>query len=81
MKEGDLIQPGDKIVRIPREGTRVLKDITGGLPRVEDIFEARVPKNPAIVAEMDGIIEFLHEYRAKNRISIKSLEDEEKSVQ
>lgn len=81
LKDGDLIQPGDKIVRIPREGTRVLKDITGGLPRVEDIFEARVPKQPAIVAEMDGIVEFLHEYRAKNRIVIKSVEDGDSSVQ
>ncbi len=81
LKDGDSIQPGDKIVRIPREGTGVLKDITGGLPRVEDIFEARVPKQPAIVAEMDGIVEFLNEYRAKNRITIKSLDDSDISVQ
>ncbi len=77
LKEGDLIHPGDKIVRIPREGTRVLKDITGGLPRVEDIVEARVPKQSAIVAEIDGIVEFLHEYRAKNRIAIKSLDSDQ----
>ena len=55
VKEGDEIFPGDIIAEIPKEVSRV-QDITGGLPRVSDLFEARNPKNSAILSEIDGIV-------------------------
>ncbi|MDO8282051.1 MAG: DNA-directed RNA polymerase subunit beta' [Thermodesulfovibrionia bacterium] len=54
---GDLVQPGDIIAKIPRETSKT-KDITGGLPRVAELFEARKPKEHAVVSEIDGIVEF-----------------------
>lgn len=57
VNEGDTITAGDKLAKIPREITKT-KDITGGLPRVAELFEARRPKNPAIIAEIDGVVEF-----------------------
>ena len=54
---GDTIFPGDILAKIPRETTKT-KDITGGLPRVAELFEARKPKEQAIVSEIDGIVEF-----------------------
>jgi len=55
--KSDLVFPGDILAKIPRETTKT-KDITGGLPRVAELFEARRPKEQAIVAEVDGIVEF-----------------------
>ena len=52
--EGDCIEAGDVIAKIPRETTKT-KDITGGLPRVAELFEARKPKEHAVIAEIDGI--------------------------
>jgi len=54
---GSIVHPGDIIAKIPRETTKT-KDITGGLPRVAELFEARKPKEQAIVSEIDGVIEF-----------------------
>lgn len=54
---GDIVHPGDTIAKIPRETSKT-KDITGGLPRVAELFEARKPKEHAIVSEIDGIVEF-----------------------
>src|SRR5204862_3848903 len=51
------IGPGDVIAKVPRETTKT-KDITGGLPRVAELFEARKPKEHAVVAEVDGIVGF-----------------------
>lgn len=53
------VYPGDVIARIPKEAAKV-RDIVGGLPRVEELFEARKPKNPAIISEIDGIVK-IHE--------------------
>ena len=50
-----MVQPGDVLARIPKEMAKV-RDIVGGLPRVEELFEARRPKNPAILTEIDGIV-------------------------
>jgi DNA-directed RNA polymerase subunit beta' len=57
------------VARIPREGAKT-KDITGGLPRVAELFEARRPKDHAIIAEIDGYVKFGRDYKNKRRISI-----------
>ena len=66
---GDEIHVGDIIARIPVESTKT-KDITGGLPRVAELFEARRPKDPAIIADIDGMVEFGKDYKAKQRITV-----------
>lgn len=63
------ISKGDIIARIPKETSKV-KDITGGLPRVADIFEARKPKDPAILAKVSGVIAFGKETKGKKRLLI-----------
>ncbi len=55
VSDGDAVQPGDVLAKIPRETTKT-KDITGGLPRVVELFEARRPHETAVIAEIDGII-------------------------
>ncbi len=55
--DGDKIMPGDIVCRIPKEITKT-RDITGGLPRVAELFEVRKPKDAAVVSEIDGIVEF-----------------------
>ena len=55
--DGDAVQPGQTIVKIPRQMGKI-QDITGGLPRVTELFEARNPSNPAVVAEIDGVVSF-----------------------
>ena len=69
VKEGDQISPGTLLAKTPREvsGTQ---DITGGLPRVTEIFEARKPKDPAVIAEVDGHVELLGEKRRGKRTII-----------
>ena len=66
---GDEVKVGDIIARIPVESTKT-KDITGGLPRVAELFEARRPKDPAIIADIDGMVEFGKDYKAKQRITV-----------
>ncbi|XZR53150.1 MAG: DNA-directed RNA polymerase subunit beta' [Enterobacteriaceae bacterium] len=69
LKAGDEIQIGDILARIPQKIGKT-KDITGGLPRVIDLFEARKPKDPAILAEVNGIITFGKETKGKKRLFI-----------
>ena len=57
VNEGDKIQPGQILVKIPRNAGK-LGDITGGLPRVTELFEARNPSSPAVVSEIDGVVSF-----------------------
>ncbi|OQX90617.1 MAG: DNA-directed RNA polymerase subunit beta' [Candidatus Coatesbacteria bacterium 4484_99] len=57
VRDGESVKAGDILVKIPR-GIGKTRDITGGLPRVQDLFEARKPKDPAIVTEIDGRVEF-----------------------
>jgi DNA-directed RNA polymerase subunit beta' len=75
-----LIEPevnaGDVIAKIPKESSKT-RDITGGLPRVAELFEARKPKNAAVMSEIDGRIEFGKDYKVKRRIIVRS-EDESK---
>jgi len=72
---GDEIKIGDVIARTPRESTKT-KDITGGLPRVAELFEARRPKDQAIISDVDGVVEFGKDYKAKQRIFVKPAEGE-----
>jgi DNA-directed RNA polymerase subunit beta' len=69
MEDGAKINTGDIIARIPQEGSKT-RDITGGLPRVADLFEARKPKEPAILAEISGTVSFGKETKGKRRLVI-----------
>jgi DNA-directed RNA polymerase subunit beta' len=69
VEEGQTIQAGEVVARIPREGAKT-KDITGGLPRVAELFEARRPKDHAIIAEIDGYVKFGRDFKNKRRIGI-----------
>ena len=69
LNDGSDVQVGDILARLPQEGT-VNKDITGGLPRVADLFEARKPKEAAILAEISGTVTFGKETKGKRRIVI-----------
>ena len=80
VEDGQEISAGDTIARIPREGAKT-KDITGGLPRVAELFEARRPKDHAIIAEIDGYVRFGKDYKNKRRISIESTEDTSETVE
>ncbi len=74
VEDGQDVQAGDVVARIPREGART-KDITGGLPRVAELFEARRPKDHAIIAEIDGYVRFGKDYKNKRRITIEPTDD------
>ncbi len=69
VSEGDEIQPGTIVGKIPRETTKT-KDITGGLPRVAELFEVRKPKDPAIIAKIDGKVSFGKELKGKRRVVV-----------
>ena len=69
LEDGAKINTGDIIARIPQEGSKT-RDITGGLPRVADLFEARKPKEPAILAEISGTVSFGKETKGKRRLMI-----------
>ncbi|MFI3241885.1 MAG: DNA-directed RNA polymerase subunit beta' [Alphaproteobacteria bacterium] len=66
---GSDVEVGDVIARIPRESSKT-KDITGGLPRVAELFEARRPKDQAIISDIDGYVEFGSDYKSKQRLSV-----------
>jgi DNA-directed RNA polymerase subunit beta' len=70
VNENDAIQPGDIIAKIPIETTKT-KDITGGLPRVAELFEARVPKEQATISEIDGVVFFGRDVKGKRRIEVR----------
>jgi len=70
VEKGDMVHPGDVIAKIPRETTKT-KDITGGLPRVAELFEARKPKEQAIVTEIDGIVEFRGFHKGMRVVAVK----------
>ncbi len=67
--EGDTIKAGDIIAKIPRETTKT-KDITGGLPRVAELFEARKPKEHAVIAEIDGTVSYGKDLKGKRRVVV-----------
>ena len=78
VENGATLHAGDVLARIPREGSKT-RDITGGLPRVAELFEARRPKDHAIIAENDGRVEFGKDYKAKRRIIVKNDETSEET--
>jgi DNA-directed RNA polymerase subunit beta' len=80
VEDGQEIKAGDILARIPREGGRS-KDITGGLPRVAELFEARRPKDHAIIAEIDGYVRFGKDYKNKRRIAIEPVDDSMDNVE
>jgi DNA-directed RNA polymerase subunit beta' len=71
VNNNDAVEPGDVIAKIPREASRT-KDIVGGLPRVVELFEARKPKEQAIMSEIDGIIKFGNVTKGSQKISVVS---------
>ena len=80
IEEGQEVHAGDVVARIPREGAKT-KDITGGLPRVAELFEARRPKDHAIIAEIDGYVRYGRDYKNKRRISIEPADDSMEPVE
>ncbi len=74
VENGAAVKAGDVLARIPRESSKT-RDITGGLPRVAELFEARKPKDFAIISESDGRIEFGKDYKTKRRIVVVPTEE------
>ena len=70
VSEGDKVEAGDIIVKISRETTKT-KDITGGLPRVAELFEARKPKEYALISDIDGTVEFGKDLKGKRKVVIR----------
>ncbi len=71
VQDGDEVSPGDVLAKIPRETTKT-KDITGGLPRVVELFETRKPKDPAVISEIDGLVKYGEISRGLRKIHVES---------
>ncbi|MGA3295235.1 MAG: DNA-directed RNA polymerase subunit beta' [Candidatus Acidiferrales bacterium] len=69
--DGDDVQPGDVLAKIPRETTKT-KDITGGLPRVVELFETRKPRDPAVISEIDGVVKYGEIAKGQRKIYVES---------
>ena len=69
VQEGQMVSAGDVVAKIPRETTKT-KDITGGLPRVAELFEARKPKEFAVISEIDGVVSFGKDTKGKRKVVI-----------
>ncbi len=80
VEPGTKVEPGDVLARIPTSSAKQ-SDITGGLPRVAELFEARRPKDHAIIAEISGTVEFGKDYKNKQRIAIRPDNEEEDAVE
>ncbi|CAM4257980.1 DNA-directed RNA polymerase subunit beta' [Stenotrophomonas lactitubi] len=76
LQDGAAVGVGDVVAKIPQEASKT-RDITGGLPRVADLFEARKPKDPAVLAERSGIISFGKDTKGKQRLIIKDTDGSE----
>ena len=76
LQHGAAVGVGDVVAKIPQEASKT-RDITGGLPRVADLFEARKPKDPAVLAEKSGVISFGKDTKGKQRLIIKGPDGEE----
>ncbi|MCA1659176.1 MAG: DNA-directed RNA polymerase subunit beta', partial [Verrucomicrobiaceae bacterium] len=77
VSDGDVVEPGDIIAKIPRETTKT-KDITGGLPRVVELFEARKPRETAVMSEIDGIIKLGPIAKGKRKLIVVGNDGEER---
>jgi DNA-directed RNA polymerase subunit beta' len=80
VEDGADVKAGDVLARLPTEGAKT-RDITGGLPRVAELFEARKPKEAAVLAEIDGFIEFGKDYKNKRRVIIKPKNEKLENVE
>jgi DNA-directed RNA polymerase subunit beta' len=80
VENGSSVEAGDVLARIPRESSRT-RDITGGLPRVAELFEARKPKDYAIISESEGRVEFGRDYKTKRRIMVAPSEGDKETVE
>jgi DNA-directed RNA polymerase subunit beta' len=69
VNDGDQVDAGEVIARIPRETTKT-KDITGGLPRVAELFEARKPKEHAVISEIEGVVSFGKDTKGKRKVVV-----------
>ena len=79
VEEGQEVAMGDVVARVPQESLKT-RDITGGLPRVADLFEARKPKDAAILAEATGLVSYGKETKGKQRLVITGTDGEETSI-
>jgi DNA-directed RNA polymerase subunit beta' len=77
VSEGDTVSAGDILAKIPRETTKT-KDITGGLPRVAELFEARKPKEFAVISEIDGVVSYGKDSKGKRKVIITPDAEDEK---
>ena len=77
VSNGQEVMPGDVLARLPRESTKT-RDITGGLPRVAELFEARRPKDAAIISEIDGRVEYGPDFKTKRRVFVIAENEEDK---
>ncbi len=77
VQDGDNVGPGDVLAKIPKESTRT-KDITGGLPRVVELFEARKPRETAIISEIDGVVRFGEVSKGQRKIYVTADNGDEK---
>ena len=77
VSEGDPVSAGDILAKIPRETTKT-KDITGGLPRVAELFEARKPKEFAVISEIDGVVSYGKDSKGKRKVIITPDAEDEK---
>jgi DNA-directed RNA polymerase subunit beta' len=77
VSEGDTVNAGDILAKIPRETTKT-KDITGGLPRVAELFEARKPKEFAVISEIDGVVSYGKDSKGKRKVVITPDAEDEK---
>ncbi len=80
IESGVEVHAGDVIARLPKEASKT-RDITGGLPRVAELFEARRPKDPAIIAECAGRVEYGKDYKTKRRLRIVPLEEDAEPIE
>src|SRR5450432_3582544 len=80
VQDGDEVHPGDVLAKIPRETTKT-KDITGGLPRVVELFEARKPRETAIISEIDGVVKFGDVAKGQRKIYVVADNGTEKEYQ
>jgi DNA-directed RNA polymerase subunit beta' len=80
VQDGDEVHPGDVLAKIPRETTKT-KDITGGLPRVVELFEARKPHDPAVITEIDGTVRFGEVAKGQRKVYVTADNGTEKEYQ
>ncbi|MDX5360408.1 MAG: DNA-directed RNA polymerase subunit beta', partial [Alphaproteobacteria bacterium] len=80
VEDGQQVHSGDVLARIPRESAKT-RDITGGLPRVAELFEARRPKDHAVIADVDGTVRFGKDYKNKRRIIIEPADESREPIE